>query len=220
VLQVSEGVVKIPHARVRNVIAAWLGILILALGIALTIMPETYQSLARVKTPDGPISGGKFPQAEFEVICSEPVLGKVVTALHLQQEWKGSFANSANLSSADAIALLKTRLHLRVVPNTEVIEILVFSHEAAEAAKLANAVAEAYIGYCHEQDANLRAEQQKNHVQPVDHSSVIGDSMVEIIDSASPAVRAIFPNQAFCASLVLTGALLLGFSLCFRTQRQ
>jgi capsular exopolysaccharide synthesis family protein len=96
-----------------------------------------------------------FIQTEFELIQSEVILGKVIEDLDLSREWGRKYAGGERLKSSEAIALLKSRIDLRPVRNTSLIEIRVFSEKGEEAARIANAVAEAYREHRQEQRARL-----------------------------------------------------------------
>ncbi len=96
-----------------------------------------------------------FIQTEFEVIQSEAVLGKVIKDLNLNEAWARKDANGRSLKTADTLGLLKKRLDLRPVPNTSFIEIGAKSDKPDEAAKIANAVAEAYREHRQEQRKQL-----------------------------------------------------------------
>ena len=54
------------------------------------------------------------------------------------------YAGGDRLKTPETMLLLKGRIDLRPVRNTSLIEIRVYSEKAAEAANIANAVAEAY----------------------------------------------------------------------------
>jgi Mg-chelatase subunit ChlD len=96
-----------------------------------------------------------FVQNEFEAIQSEAVLGKVVKELNLNESWAKKYGAGNKLSTAQVVQLLKKNLDLRAVPNSSSIEIGVKSDKPEEAAKLANAVAEAYKSHRLEQRAAL-----------------------------------------------------------------
>ena len=102
------------------------------------------------------IFGPYFIQTEFEVINSEKVLSKVVEQLDLNTVWGRKYQNGEKLKTTETITLLKGRMALRPVRNTSLIEIRVFSENAKEAAKIANAVAEAYREHRQEQRVVLR----------------------------------------------------------------
>ena len=124
------------------------------------ILPESFSSTARITIErdrtdiPGLAERGKvstfdpyFIQTEFELIQSEVVLGKAIADLDLNKEWGMKFAGGDPLKTPETISLLKNRIDLRPVRNTSLIEIRVYSEKAEEAAKIANAVAEAYRDY-------------------------------------------------------------------------
>ncbi len=78
------------------------------------------------------------------MIQSEVILGQVIERLNLNKEWGKKYANGDILKTPETMTLLKGRIDLRPVRNTSLIEIRVYSEKAAEAADIANAVAEAY----------------------------------------------------------------------------
>ena len=87
-----------------------------------------------------------FIQTTFEIMQSEPVLGKVVDALDLQSTWAKNNGGE-KLNRNQAIELLKQRLDLQPVKNTKLISISAKSDDPQEAANIANAVAKAYTEY-------------------------------------------------------------------------
>ncbi len=84
-----------------------------------------------------------FIQTEFEVIQSEQVLGKVIDKLNLSSTWAKTGAQGA-LTRNETLQMLRQRLDLKRLPNSSLVEIGVKDSNPQEAAKLANAVAEAY----------------------------------------------------------------------------
>ena len=95
-----------------------------------------------------------FVQTEFEVIQSEAVLGKVIKELNLNEAW-GKKQGGRTLTTAETMALLKNNLDLRPEKNTGLLDVGVKSDQPEEAAKIANAVAEAYKAHRSEQRAQL-----------------------------------------------------------------
>src|SRR5262249_23930209 len=85
-----------------------------------------------------------FIQTTFEIIQSDRVLSNVVAGLNLDAKWAKS---GEKLEPSEATAMLKQRLNLHAVPNTELIEIGVKDGDPQEAADLANAVAISYSNY-------------------------------------------------------------------------
>jgi capsular polysaccharide biosynthesis protein len=149
------------------------------------IMPESYASTARVlvrrdaseasqktesREPSSPYAP-YFIKTQVEVIRSQAVLGKVVDDLDLNRVWGAKYAGGETLKTAETLPLLMSRLDLRPVLNTSLIEIRVFSDSPTEAAKLANAIAESYREY-------------RSHITPA-----------EIVDMAVPGLRPVRPNK-------------------------
>jgi uncharacterized protein involved in exopolysaccharide biosynthesis len=133
------------------------------------ILPESYCSTARVKlNQDVTAAAGKagpsalstvydpyFIQATFELMQSELILGKVIESLDLNKQWGKKYANGATLRTSETLSLLKARMDLRPVRNTSLVEIRVYSEQPAEAAKLANAVVDAFRDYRQQQQRRL-----------------------------------------------------------------
>jgi len=141
----------------KTVILAVFLLVVITATLVTFILPESFSSTARIKIErdQSDISGMTerawggsydpyFIQTEFEVIQSELILGKVVHDLDLTKEWGKKFANGETLKLTEAMALLKSRMDLRPVRNTSLIEIRVYSDRPDEAARIANAVARAY----------------------------------------------------------------------------
>jgi uncharacterized protein involved in exopolysaccharide biosynthesis len=118
-----------------------------------------------------------FIQTEFELLQSEVILGRVIDNLDLNKEWGGKqvggdqirasigkspaeaegrkIASGDRLKTWETIALLKSMIELRPVRNTSLIEIRVSSEKPDEAARIANAIAEAYRAHRNEQRVAL-----------------------------------------------------------------
>jgi serine/threonine protein kinase/capsular polysaccharide biosynthesis protein len=166
-----------------------------------SILPEAFTSTARVKltpnladasqTPSSRnISGTYDPyliQTECEVMQSEEILGSVITALDLDQEWGRRFGGGAPLKTPETMALLKSRLVLRPVRNTSLIAISVSGDRPEEAAQIANEIAQDY----------------KSH----NNSSSF---QVEIVDRALPPLRASRPNKPLNLAIGVLLGLVLG----------
>jgi polysaccharide biosynthesis transport protein len=144
--------------RIRKTIILAVFLLVVITATLVTfILPESYSSTARIKIErdQSDISGlterggvmaydPYFIQTEFELIESEIILGRVIENLDLNTVWGKKYNNGERLKTTETIAILKDHIDLRPVRNTSLIEIRVYSEKAEEAAKIANAVAEAY----------------------------------------------------------------------------
>ncbi len=140
----------------KTVILAVFLLVVITSALVTFILPESFSSSAKIRVDrdvnDVPgmnervAAGGYDPyfiQTEFEVIQSEIILGKVVNDLDLKNVWGQKYANG-QLKQPEAIALLRGRVSLQPVRNTSLIEIRVYSEDNKEAAKLADAIADAY----------------------------------------------------------------------------
>lgn len=152
----------------KTVILAVFLLVVITATLVTFILPESYSSKARIKIDrdQTDISGLAdrstlagydpfFIQTEFELIQSELILGKVVADLDLNTEWGRKYASGERLQTPETIALLKQRIDLRTVRGTSLIEIVVYSEKPEEAARIANAIADAYKTHRQEQRAQL-----------------------------------------------------------------
>lgn len=148
----------------KTVILAVFLLVVITATLVTFILPESFSSVARIKierdqsdiaTLAGqPAMGAYDPyfiQTEFEVIQSEVVLGKVIEALHLNEDWGKRFNGGQRFTTPETMALLKRQIDLRPVRNTSLIEIRVYSEKPEEASTLANEIAKTYQTYRLEQ---------------------------------------------------------------------
>jgi len=152
----------------KTVILAVFLLVVITATLVTFILPESYSSTARIKIErDAPdISGimergGNMPydpyfmQTEFELIQSDVILGKVIDELDLNKEWGRKYGSGEPFKTSETKRILKNRIGLRFVRNTSLIEISFSSEKAEEAARIANAVAEAYKAHRLEQRMQL-----------------------------------------------------------------
>jgi uncharacterized protein involved in exopolysaccharide biosynthesis len=210
----SDGTaVKAWRIGIEGVVVLLVGAVASGAGLIMLADPDTYQAVARTKVDPPVFPGPYFIQTEFEFIWSDHVLGKVIEKLNLTELWGKRRAQRSNLAKAEAIGLLKRQMDLRIVPNTEVIEIIVRSNEPVEAAKIANTIAEVFRDFRRDENRQLRIEAEKTRPQPLTGRTEISDPMVEIIDIASVPLRPVRPNRPLCATIFLFGSLLFFFGL-------
>ena len=148
--------------RIRKTIILAVFLLVVITATLVTfILPESYSSTAKIRierdqtdipafqTPSyGNGYDPYFIQTEFELIQSEEILGKVITALDLNQKWGAKLLGQGQaLKTQETLMNLRGQLSLNTIRNTSLIEIRVFSHDNKEAAQLANAIADAYEAY-------------------------------------------------------------------------
>jgi len=185
-------------------VAPFLLVFLLVFGAAdliTSILPESYLSTARVKitpntaeapqTPGSRSASGAYDpylvQTEFEVMQSEKILGPVIDALDLGREWSKRYGRGEPLKRAEIMALLKSRMDLRLVRNTSIIAIKVYGERPEEAARIANEIAQTYK----------------------DHNN-LSSFRVEIIDRAVPGFRPVRPNKPLNLAVGLLLGLVLG----------
>ncbi len=163
----------------KTIILAVFFLVVITATLVTFILPESFSSTARIRierdTPDIPSIGDRqfassmpydpyFIQTEFEVLQSEVILGKVISALNLNQEWAAKFGGGERLKTSETMQILKHNMELRPVRNTSVIEIRVFDEKAEQAAKIANAIADTY--WSHRQDQSH--EQTRNGIKALE----------------------------------------------------
>jgi uncharacterized protein involved in exopolysaccharide biosynthesis len=121
-------------------------------GLWLFLSPAKYQATARIKIEPEPkyIPSGEGPDfipTDFDIMQSEPVLGKVIEALNLNVEWGKKYAGGRTLEINETIHLLKQRLNFRLDSNTNFFDIIVTDENQVEAAKIADAIAETFLEF-------------------------------------------------------------------------
>ncbi len=161
------------------------------------ILPESYASTCRIKveqnlnqSTNGTAYDPYFIQTEFEVMQSQVVLEPVITKLNLNVEWGKKYFNGETLKTTEAMEILKGRLSLAPVRGTKLIAITVYSDDRNEAARIANAVAEAYQQYA----------VGKNYPA----------GAVQIVDRAEPGKFPVKPNKPLNIVLGAVGGIVLG----------
>jgi len=149
----------------KTVILAVFLLVVITATLVTFILPESYQSTARIKVErdqsdvsllDQRYAGNGydpyFIQTEFETIKSERVLLKVVNEMNLTTLWA---QGGRPLIPNEAVEILRHKVQLAPVRNTTLLEISVLSEKPDEAKDLANAVARAYKEYRLEQRKEL-----------------------------------------------------------------
>jgi capsular exopolysaccharide synthesis family protein len=162
--------------RIRKAIIITVFLITAIVATAVTfLLPESYASTARIRIEPDTISdirgvGGETPyagydpyfiQTEFEIIQDRVVLGKVIEALNLNVEWGKKYFGGETLKTPETMEFLKRRMSLMPVRNTKLIGITVYSEDKNDAARLANAIAEAYRSY----RINLRRQLTLNGIK-------------------------------------------------------
>ncbi len=150
------------------------------------ILPESYASTARV-------SVDADQTAECKVIQSDAVLGPAIDKLNLDAEWGRKYNAGQNLNATNTLSLLKARLDIRPEPNPRLIDIKVFSEDKNEAARIANAIADACSTYPRSTD---------NSATPA--------PKVEIAARATPGLAPVRPNKTLNMVVGVLAGIVLG----------
>jgi polysaccharide biosynthesis transport protein len=148
--------------RIRKAIIITVFLITAIVATAVTfLLPESYASTARIRiepdiVTDVPGVTGTttmspydpyFIQTEFEIIQDRVVLGKVIENLNLNELWGKKYSGGVALKTPETMEFLKRRMSLNPIRNTKLIGITVFSEDKNDAARLANAIADAYKTY-------------------------------------------------------------------------
>jgi len=141
------------------------GLLLMCAGLAMTTLalaklwlaPNVFVATARVQAPgpepatghgtnNAPVveSGPGWSPTEVERIHAKVVLYQVITNLDLQRKWGEQFKQEGPLPIDKAYQYLSKQMNVRQSGNTSLIDISVQSYASAEAATLANRIAEVY----------------------------------------------------------------------------
>jgi len=166
-----------------------------------SILPDSFVSTARVmfepNRAEAPPSPGPHTasatydphlvQTECELMQSEVILGSVIRALDLDQEWGKRYGKGQPLKTIEIMSLLKSRMDVRPVGKTSLIAIGIYGEQPDEAARIANEIAQAYAS----------------------HNS-LGPLRVEIVDRALPALSPSRPNKPLNLAVGALLGLLLG----------
>ena len=128
-------------------------VLVLITSVLITfILPESFASTARIRLAED-VSKPPDPyhlQTAFEVIQSDVVLSKVVDELNLKAEWGKKYSNGQSLKTSEAVAMLRSRVDLRPIRNTQIVEIKAYDDNPNDAARIANAIGDAYLSHSRE----------------------------------------------------------------------
>lgn len=147
---------RIIRIRKTVIIAVFL-LVVITTTVVTYMLPETYMSSTRIKVEkeaaDVPLLGQMaaqgppdmfFLQTEFEVIQSKTNLYQVIDDLSLNQRWSKEHLTQGTLKTPETFEILKDMLDVRQFRNTTMIEIRVYSKNKAEAAEIANKIADVY----------------------------------------------------------------------------
>ncbi|MGA2853911.1 MAG: hypothetical protein ABSE90_07270 [Verrucomicrobiota bacterium] len=150
------------------------------------ILPESYASTARISV-DADNAG------KWKVVQSEAVLGPAINKLNLNADWGRKYNAGQTLNSTNTLFFLKARLDVFPEPIGQVIDIKVFSEDKNEAARIANAIADAYTNLLHSA-AN----------------SATSAAKIEIVERAKPGHEPVRPNKPLNLFIGVVAGIILG----------
>jgi uncharacterized protein involved in exopolysaccharide biosynthesis len=231
--KISTGFLSSPASRSAFVIVFGLvfAFVFMSSIIVTFILPEAYASTARIKI-DGNTGGSSAPsrvydpnllQTELRIIESEVILDKVIDELDLNEVWRRKYNFEGKFKTSESRQALKRMVELRPARNTSLADVVVYSDDRMEAAKIANSIAETYQAY----RQGVRTLQTKDAIHEVarewtvqgkkisnDQEALIADFMaevnrrtaegpvvVEIIEHAEPSSRPVRPNKSLNIAL-------------------
>ena len=194
------------------------GMVLVILGVRMFLSPTSYQSTARVRIQYDPMGDSRlsgqhggpgydpsFIQNELDVIRSEAVLSKVIKALDLNQAWGMKYAGGVPLKPWQTLALLRARLDLGLLRGTNLIQLCAASDKPDEAAKLANAIAEAYWAQRqekHSQEEEENLARDMGRVQSLRAFAIVHDPTAnEAVSSRLAKMEALRELEARCVDL-------------------
>ena len=169
-------------------------VFLLVLGYSILtafLLPETYESTARIKVENNQPSGNYDPyfiQAQFEIMQSQAVLGPVIDKLNLNVNWGKKYFAGETLKPDESLKILRSRLMLQPIRNTQIVSISVFGDDKNEAAQIANAIAESYRDY-------------RTKSYPEASASKLLPTLVQIVDAAQPGRAPVRPNKTLNITL-------------------
>ena len=179
------------------------GLLLMGAGLAMTTLalamlwlaPNVFVATSRVliTSPQSTSAaaqtagGAAWTPTELERIQAKFVLHQVIANLGLQKKWAEQFKEEVPLALDRAYQLLKKQMDVRQPGNASLIVIRIQSYDRAEAANIANRIAEVY------RDAR-RAE----------------GAVVQIVESAQPPPKGRRSGSSIALALFLAGVAGLG----------
>jgi len=131
-------------------------------GLWILLRPVVYEATVKMEVEHSIVSEAPPPQTqgdyydpyfvnfmtqELAAVRSDIVLSNVVEALSLSKEWGNRYADGKTLNATETLELLRRHLKLNADRPRAIIEVCVTDEDPDEAAKIANAIANAYCDY-------------------------------------------------------------------------
>jgi capsular polysaccharide biosynthesis protein len=164
-----------PARAFATVFSAVFLFILLGSAVLTFLLPETYTSVARVAAP------------ELKAFQSPELLKEVSKNLSLPETLAARYGESKPLEAQRVEDFLRRSVQVRKLPSTGLVEVRVQSRSRAEAANLANEI----------------AETGARQTPP-------GSGEVRLVDKALPALRPSRPNKALNLALGAVVGIFLG----------
>jgi len=139
--------------RLLGLCAILVGLVLVVVGLRLLLEPNEYRATVKIMIrpqypPGSPVPYQPyFLETELNIIRGGAVLSNVVKALNLNEEWGKRYPNGGAFSTEETVNLLRRRIVIDADGGTELIEISARDNGPDEAARIANAIVEAYKNY-------------------------------------------------------------------------
>jgi capsular polysaccharide biosynthesis protein len=127
---------------------------------------------------------------------SQAVLGPAIDKLNLDVEWGRKYNGNTPLKTGDTMQLVKQRMSLAPERNTNVVDITVYSEDRNEAARIANAIDDAYSEY--------------RQAAAADQSTAASTPSGGIVARATPGHAPVRPNKPLNLTLEVLMGIVLG----------
>ncbi len=211
---------------IRRAVTVGLTVWVITAAVATIVtflLPESFFSAARIKVErdksDIEDRSGKsgfnpydpyFIQTEFEVIQSQLVLEPVIQHLNLEMRWGQRYAAGNKATTLETLQHLKSRIELRPVRGTALIDIGVFSEVREETAELANAIAESYVNYRSTRSRALNEQRKQTGFDANELIAAQRQFQALIVETAKPPLYPARPNRPLNIFLGAVAGVFLG----------
>ncbi len=199
--------------------AVWL-LVVAVVSVVTFMLPESYAAqssviLQRLVPADSSATSAAASEIDDEEMSGEVlmiqsgfILGKVVTNLNLNLEWRRRYGGGSPLQTSTTLELLKRRMVVSVARR--IISIRCFDENPEAAAQLANAIAMSFIDW----HAKAVASHTKNpRPKPVNGLVVAGEPKlyrVRLVEQATAPLRPSRPNRPLNIVLGILGGVVFG----------
>lgn len=160
-------------------------------GLCLLLRPAEYRATVQIKIePDirdesGTIYDPYFLETELKAMWSREVLSNVIETLNLNEGWGKRYGGGGTLETDETIKLLRQRLELEPIQNSKLVDISVWDENPDEAARIANAIADAYIKYRNEQ----HREQFENGIKVLEKQYQEDEAQIQLLQGNVDQLR-------------------------------